>query len=104
MSRACLPTLNELRKLRDELITLVLNDDRVTVDLVSSLERTEKLIQSITNAQERCRAKNKCTCHERDSSYTCSICHSDGIFGHMEIELAKEWQKEHPDQEIYICY
>lgn len=27
---------------------------------------------------------NKCTCHERDSSYTCSYCKSQDCYGHME--------------------
>jgi hypothetical protein len=97
------PTLNELRKSRNDLIELILNDDLVTVGLIEDLERTEKLIQTITNTQERVRAKNKCTCHDRDSSFTCPACHSDGVFGHMEKELANEWQKEHPDQDVCIC-
>lgn len=25
-----------------------------------------------------------CTCHERDSSYACEFCKSNGVFGHME--------------------
>jgi len=26
----------------------------------------------------------ECTCHERDSSYTCDACKSEGFYGHME--------------------
>ena len=26
----------------------------------------------------------KCECHERDSSYVCDYCHSQGLRGHME--------------------
>lgn len=25
-----------------------------------------------------------CTCHERDSSYTCDVCKQEGAWGHME--------------------
>ena len=38
--------------------------------------------------------KNKCTCHERDSSYTCDACKEEGYFGHMETHLEKEWYEE----------
>jgi hypothetical protein len=27
---------------------------------------------------------SKCTCHERDSSRTCSYCKTQGFYGHME--------------------
>jgi len=26
----------------------------------------------------------RCTCHERDSSYTCDVCKAEGYYGHME--------------------
>lgn len=28
--------------------------------------------------------KDKCECHERDSSYTCDKCKKEGFYGHME--------------------
>ena len=27
---------------------------------------------------------NRCTCHERDSSFTCDVCKAEGTYGHME--------------------
>jgi len=41
-----------------------------------------------------------CECHERDSSYTCSYCQSQGYFGHMQQHLQEQWDAEHQDEEI----
>jgi len=30
------------------------------------------------------KSTNKCTCHERDSSYVCEYCYSQGHRGHMQ--------------------
>lgn len=38
----------------------------------------------ITNPEE---PKKGCTCHERDSSYTCQSCKAEGLCGHMEDDL-----------------
>ena len=32
-------------------------------------------------------AVGQCTCHERDGSFTCKYCHSQGFYGHMEQSL-----------------
>lgn len=37
----------------------------------------------------------KCECHERDSSQTCSYCQSQGYFGHMQKEQEADWIAEH---------
>lgn len=31
-----------------------------------------------------------CTCHERDSSYTCAACKAEGHYGHMEEDPSEE--------------
>ena len=31
-----------------------------------------------------------CTCHERDGSYTCDHCKSQGLYGHMEKIAARK--------------
>lgn len=28
--------------------------------------------------------QKRCTCHERDSSFTCQSCKTDGYYGHVE--------------------
>jgi len=39
-----------------------------------------------------------CECHERDSSYTCSYCQSQGYFGHMQQSLQDQWDADHQNE------
>ena len=41
---------------------------------------------------------DKCTCHERDSSYTCDYCKRQGFFGHMESDAEIEYLNDKVDE------
>jgi hypothetical protein len=53
----------------------VLCGQKVIKDYVGSVQETLDMMAC---------AKGKCTCHERDSSFTCPLCKSEGYYGHME--------------------
>lgn len=46
---------------------------------------------------------SNCTCHERDSSYTCDVCKAQGFYGHMESPpLTTRDDATRPSRELTI--
>ncbi len=66
-------------------------------DLEAVLDAASKMIAgtsgtlsaAATTAWRTATAQNTCACHERDSSFVCDFCRSQGYKGHMQAEVAK---------------
>lgn len=47
-------------------------------------DRFDSLPNGVCLAEAAAVQQESCTCHERDSSYSCDFCKRNGIKGHME--------------------
>jgi hypothetical protein len=58
-----------------------------TSDIISSLKRILNETSTLLKAIE----PEKCSCHERDSSYVCDVCYRQGMRGHMQEGGESKW-------------
>lgn len=58
-----------------------------TSDILSLLRDAKEAIQKALNEL----SPEKCSCHERDSSYVCDVCYRQGMRGHMQEGGESKW-------------
>lgn len=58
---------------------------RLDIILVKDIEHLIRVAkEKECGAAERTDVEQECSCHERDGSYRCEFCRSQGMRGHME--------------------